>query len=151
MVVSRASVPEVLLEQTRRQPDAPAYTFIDYELDPAGYSETLTWSQVHRRVQVVAAELASCGSPGDRAAILAPQGLDFGESEVNLPAWERPRPWRPQGLTAQVEYHNVGNRVFHTAVLHERARQRPDVDTFDAEFFEISPITEIWSKGRFGV
>jgi hypothetical protein len=34
----------------------------------------------------------------------------FGESEVNLPAWERPGPWRPQGLTAQVQYPN--NRVF---------------------------------------
>jgi hypothetical protein len=38
------------------------------------------------------------------------------------------------------------------AVLRERARQQPiDVDPFDAEFFEISPITEIWSKGRVGV
>jgi hypothetical protein len=37
----------------------------------------------------------------------------FGESEVNLPAWERPGPCRPQGLTAQVEDPNVSNRVFH--------------------------------------
>jgi hypothetical protein len=26
-----------------------------------------------------------------------------------------------------------------------------DVDAFDAKFFEISPIMEIWSKGRVGV
>jgi hypothetical protein len=45
----------------------------------------------------------------------------------------------------------VGNRVFYTAVLHERARQQPDVDAFDVEFFEISPMTEIWSKGRVGI
>jgi hypothetical protein len=39
-----------------------------------------------------------------------------------------------------------------SAVLRERARQQlVDVDAFDAEFFEISPITEIWSKGRVGV
>ena len=77
MAVSEASIPALLREQARRQPDAPAYTFIDYDLDPVGYSETLTWSQVQWRVQVVAAELASYGSPGDRAAILAPQGLDY--------------------------------------------------------------------------
>jgi long-chain fatty acid adenylase/transferase FadD26 len=73
----RASIPAVLGERARRQPDARAYTFIDYELDPAGDSETLTWFQVHRRAQVVAAELASRGSPGDRVAILAPQGLEY--------------------------------------------------------------------------
>ena len=42
-----------------------------------GIPKALTWSQVHRRAQVVAAELASCGSPGDRVAILAPQGLEY--------------------------------------------------------------------------
>src|ERR1700723_3190958 len=77
MAVSEASIPAVLRERARQQPDAPAYTFIDYELDPAVYSETLTWFQVHRRAQVVAAELASRGSPGDRVAILAPQGLEY--------------------------------------------------------------------------
>src|ERR1700678_3351887 len=77
MAVTKDSIPAVLRERARQSPDAPAYTFIDYELDPAGYSEILTWSQVHRRVQGVAAELASCGSPGDRAVILAPQGLDY--------------------------------------------------------------------------
>jgi long chain fatty acid CoA FadD26 len=77
MAVSEASIPAVLRERARQQPDAPAYTFIDYELDPAGDSETLTWFQVHRRAQVVAAELASCGSPGDRVAICAPQGLEY--------------------------------------------------------------------------
>jgi long chain fatty acid CoA FadD26 len=72
-----SSIPAVLGERARQQPDARAYTFIDYELDPAGDSETLTWFQVHRRAQVVAAELASCGSRGDRLAILAPQGLEY--------------------------------------------------------------------------
>jgi long chain fatty acid CoA FadD26 len=72
-----SSIPATLREQARQQPDAPAYTFVDYDLDPAGYAQTLTWSQVHRRAQVVAAELASCGSPGDRAVILAPQGFEY--------------------------------------------------------------------------
>jgi long chain fatty acid CoA FadD26 len=71
------SVPAMLGEQARQRPDAPAYTFIDYEVDSAGFSQTLTWSEVNERVQVVADELASCGSPGDRAAILAPHGLEY--------------------------------------------------------------------------
>ena len=77
MSAIESSIPGVLQERARQRPDAPAYTFIDYELDPAGYSESLTWSQVHRRAQVVAAELASCGSPGDRVAICAPQGFEY--------------------------------------------------------------------------
>jgi long chain fatty acid CoA FadD26 len=77
MPVIESPIPDLLREQARRQPDAPAFTFIDYELDPAGFTETLTWSQAYQRVQVVAAEIASCGSPGDRMAILAPQGLEY--------------------------------------------------------------------------
>ena len=77
MPLTDSSIPAALREQVRQQPDAPAYTFVDYEVDPAGYSQSLTWSQLHRRAQVVAAELASCGSPGDRAAILAPQGVEY--------------------------------------------------------------------------
>ena len=47
-----------------RKPDAPAYTFIDYELDPAGYSQTLTWSELYGRVQALAAEIAPSGRTG---------------------------------------------------------------------------------------
>jgi long-chain fatty acid adenylase/transferase FadD26 len=72
-----SSIPAVLGERARQQPVAPAYTFIDYDVDPAGYSKTLTWSQAHRRAQVVAGELAPCGSPGDRVAICAPQGFEY--------------------------------------------------------------------------
>ena len=77
MSAIESSISTVLGEHAREQPDAAAYTFIDYEVDPAGYSQTLTWSQVHLRAQVVAKELASCGSPGDRVAILAPQGFEY--------------------------------------------------------------------------
>jgi long-chain fatty acid adenylase/transferase FadD26 len=77
MAATEASIPAMLRERAGRKPDVPAYTFIDYELDPAGYSQTLTWSQVHQRMQVAAGEIASCTSPGDRVAILVPQGLEF--------------------------------------------------------------------------
>lgn len=72
-----SSIPAVLGERGRQQSNAPACTFIDDEVDPAGYSRSLTWSQAHRRAQMVAGELASCGSPGDRVAICAPQGFEY--------------------------------------------------------------------------
>ena len=77
MPLIESSIPAVLEDRARLQPDDVAYTFIDYEVDPAGFAESLTWSQVHQRAQVVAEKLLRCGSPGERAAILAPQSLDY--------------------------------------------------------------------------
>jgi acyl-coenzyme A synthetase/AMP-(fatty) acid ligase len=78
--VTERSVPAVLRARAHEKPDAAASTYMDsedYELDPEGCSQALIWSQLHRRVQAVAGETASCGSPRDRAAILAPQGLEY--------------------------------------------------------------------------
>ena len=72
-----SSLPALLQKVASQQPHATAYTFIDYEVDPTGFAESLTWSQVHRRALIVAEELRICGSSGDRVAILAPQGLDY--------------------------------------------------------------------------
>ena len=77
MQVVEASVPAVLRERARLQPDDTAFTFIDYEQDWDGVAESLTWSQLYRRTVNVARELKHCGSTGDRAVILAPQGLDY--------------------------------------------------------------------------
>ena len=75
--VTLSSVAELVRKRARTQPDTVAYTFIDYEVDPAGFAESITWAQTYRRVQAVAEELLRIGEPGDRAAILAPQGLDY--------------------------------------------------------------------------
>ena len=72
-----SSIPALLHERAHQQPDTTAYTFIDYDVDPNGFAESLTWSQVYRRAVNVAEELRHCGSIGDRAAILAPQGLEY--------------------------------------------------------------------------
>ena len=77
IVTTRPSLPTLLHQRASRQPDAAAYTFIDYELDPAGFAETITWSQLHQRTLIVAEELRRCGSAGDRVAIMAPEGLDY--------------------------------------------------------------------------
>jgi fatty acid CoA ligase FadD28 len=71
------SILELLCERASLQPDDTAFTFIDYEQDWAGIPESLTWSQLYRRTLNVARELRHCGSTGDRALILAPQGPDY--------------------------------------------------------------------------
>ena len=73
MPVTNPSIPDLLQERASEQPDALAYTYVEHDIDPGGFPESLTWSQVHRQVQVIAEELRLCGATGDRAAILAPQ------------------------------------------------------------------------------
>jgi long-chain fatty acid adenylyltransferase FadD28 len=75
--VIEASIPAVLRERASLQPDDVAVTFIDYDQDWDGVAESLTWSQLYGRASTVAHELDRCGSTGDRAVILAPQGLDY--------------------------------------------------------------------------
>ncbi|MDT5346207.1 MAG: long-chain fatty acid adenylyltransferase FadD28, partial [Mycobacterium sp.] len=70
-----SSLPAVLRERASLQPNEPAFTFVDYDHDPDGVAETLTWSQLYLRACRVAAELRRHGTVGDRAAIVAPQGL----------------------------------------------------------------------------
>lgn len=77
MQVIETSVTAVLCERASLQPNDTAFTFIDYEQDWNGVAESLTWSQLYRRTMNVARELNHCGSTGDRALILAPQGLHY--------------------------------------------------------------------------
>jgi fatty acid CoA ligase FadD28 len=72
-----SSIPAVLRERASLAPNDAAFTFMDYQQDWAGVAESLTWSQVYRRSLNVAQELRRCCSAGDRAVILAPQGLDY--------------------------------------------------------------------------
>ncbi len=67
----------MLRERASLQPNDPAFTFLDYEQDWEGVSHTLTWSQLYRRVVNLGEQLRASGSTGDRALILAPQGLDY--------------------------------------------------------------------------
>ena len=71
------TIPALLADRAQQQPEDTAYTFVDYESDPAGVTDSLTWAEFHHRVKVVAAQLAKLGSPGDRAVVLAPQSLEY--------------------------------------------------------------------------
>jgi 4-hydroxyphenylalkanoate adenylyltransferase len=75
--MSESSVTDLLHKAASQYPNRAAYRFIDYEVDPKGFAETLTWWQVYRRTMIVAEELTLCASSGDRVAILAPQGLEY--------------------------------------------------------------------------
>src|SRR5262245_3489442 len=77
MRVVQASIPALLRERASLQPDDTAFTFIDYDKDWAGIAKTLTWPLLYRQTLNVARELRLCASPGDRAVILAPQGLEY--------------------------------------------------------------------------
>src|SRR6516162_5946158 len=71
------SLPAVLRACARLQPNDTAFTYIDYEQDWAGVAQNLTWMQLYRGMLNMAQELSRCGSTGDRAVILAPQGLEY--------------------------------------------------------------------------
>jgi long-chain fatty acid adenylyltransferase FadD28 len=77
MAMFGTSILDLMCERASLQPDDAAFTFIDYDRDWNGVAESLTFSQLYRRTLNVARELRRCGSTGDRAVILAPQGLDY--------------------------------------------------------------------------
>ena len=76
-VVTALSIPDLLRDRAAQQPNDLAYKFVDYEVDPSGFAETLTFAQILHRAQVVAQELLRVGSPGDRVAIVAPQSMEY--------------------------------------------------------------------------
>jgi acyl-CoA synthetase (AMP-forming)/AMP-acid ligase II len=75
--MNEASISAVLRERASLQPNDTAFTFIDYDKSWEGVPETLTWAQVYRRTRNLAQELRSCAATGDRAVILAPQGMEY--------------------------------------------------------------------------
>jgi long-chain fatty acid adenylyltransferase FadD28 len=76
-IVAEPSIPSVLRERASLQANEKAFTYVDYEQDWDGVSETVTYSQLYRRSLNVAQEVRLHGSTGDRAVIVAPQGLSY--------------------------------------------------------------------------
>jgi fatty acid CoA ligase FadD21 len=95
----QSSILSMLHGRAALRPDDVAFTYTDYENDWAGVRESLTWSQLSRRTLNVAREILLHGSVGDRAVILAPQGLDYilaflGSMQAGLIAVPLPLPHR---------------------------------------------------------
>ncbi|AFM15064.1 acyl-CoA synthetase (AMP-forming)/AMP-acid ligase II [Mycolicibacterium chubuense NBB4] len=76
-MTSQSTILSMLHGRATLRPDDVAFTFTDYVRDPAGIAESLTWSQLSRRTLAVAREIRRHASVGDRAVILAPQGLQY--------------------------------------------------------------------------
>ena len=97
--MSQPPVLSMLHGRASLRPNDVAFTFTNYEDDWVGVPESLTWSQLSRRTLNVAHELSVHGSVGDRAVILAPQGLDYiaaflGSMQAGLIAVPLPLPHR---------------------------------------------------------
>jgi len=69
-----ATVMTLLRQRAQQQPDRVAYTFLP---DGTTEGQKLTYGELHKQAQDVAARLCQFGEPGDRALLLYPQSLDF--------------------------------------------------------------------------
>lgn len=96
---TQSTILSMLHGRASLRPDDVAFTFTDYEHDPAGVAQSLTWAQLSRRTMNVAREIRPHGEVGDRALILAPQGLEYilaflGVMQAGLIAVPLPLPHR---------------------------------------------------------
>jgi acyl-CoA synthetase (AMP-forming)/AMP-acid ligase II len=57
--------------------DSPAYRFIDYAKDHDGRVIDLSWNELWTQVRAIGARLQQITRPGDRVAIVAPQGVEY--------------------------------------------------------------------------
>jgi len=64
-------------KHTRNDANDLAYRYIDYSRERDGEAHELTWKEFGNRLRAVAARLQQVTKPGDRVAVLAPQGLDY--------------------------------------------------------------------------
>ncbi|WP_424186614.1 AMP-binding protein [Actinokineospora sp. G85] len=69
-----STLAELLDFRATTAPDQIAYTFLQ---DGSTPSDQLTYGELARRAHAVAAILGESSSPGDRALLLFPPGLDF--------------------------------------------------------------------------
>ncbi|MER6082502.1 fatty acyl-AMP ligase [Streptomyces sp. NPDC001833] len=72
------TLPEYVRHWAETTPDRRAFTFVDHPAPHArGVHRTLTWRRLDARVRALAARLAEVAEPGDRVALLCPQGTDY--------------------------------------------------------------------------
>jgi acyl-CoA synthetase (AMP-forming)/AMP-acid ligase II len=69
-----SSIVDLLRSQSSRLPDVIAYTF---RSSTGEISESITYRDLDERARAFATYLASCTSPGDRALLLYPAGIDY--------------------------------------------------------------------------
>src|SRR5437879_10010023 len=76
--VAPRSLADLLRRWAAERTHQRAFTFVDFpDLRSAGRNRTLTWGRLSARAHAVAASIEQVAGPGDRVALLLPQGLDY--------------------------------------------------------------------------
>ncbi|PTH85792.1 fatty-acid--CoA ligase [Streptomyces sp. A244] len=72
------TLPEYVRHWAETTPDRRAFTFVEHPAQRSrGVHRTLTWRRLDVRVRALAARLADGTEPGDRVALLCPQGTEY--------------------------------------------------------------------------
>ncbi|MFB7933785.1 fatty acyl-AMP ligase [Streptomyces sp. NPDC056039] len=72
------TLPEYVRHWAETTPDRRAFTFVEHPAQHSrGVHRTLTWRRLDARVRALAARLAERAGPGDRVALLCPQGTEY--------------------------------------------------------------------------
>src|SRR3954469_2654801 len=75
--LSRRPLAELAAVYAVEKPNEAAFSFVDYSTDRNGAKITLDWAEPWRRSRAVAVALRRIAEPGDRAAMLLPQSLEY--------------------------------------------------------------------------
>ena len=57
--------------------DSVSYRYLDYTRGQSAVAVEMTWTELGTRMRAISARLQQLSRPGDRVAILAPQGIDY--------------------------------------------------------------------------
>ncbi|GGT99095.1 fatty acyl-AMP ligase [Streptomyces coeruleorubidus] len=72
------TLPEYVRHWAESTPDRRAFTFVEHPAPHSrGVHRTLTWRRLDVRVRALAARLTDEAGPGDRVALLCPQGTEY--------------------------------------------------------------------------
>ncbi|MFF5516674.1 fatty acyl-AMP ligase [Streptomyces coeruleorubidus] len=72
------TLPEYVRHWAESTPDRRAFTFVEHPAPHSrGVHRTLTWRRLDVRVRALAARLTDQAGPGDRVALLCPQGTEY--------------------------------------------------------------------------
>ena len=133
------SLVELLRCRAERSPDQLAYQFL---IDGQHAGPSLTYGQLHRAAQVIAARLSDTAERGSRALLLYPQGVDFlvaffgclqaGVIPVPLPPPDAARMMRALPRLKSVIADSQAALVLTTGELHTTLHQH-----FDAELLSL--------------
>lgn len=74
---SGVTLPSLIDRNIAHVGDSVAYRYLDYSRSAEGLALETTWAELGVRMRAIAAHLQHLASPGDRVAILAPQGIDY--------------------------------------------------------------------------